>query len=70
MSTDQNEPVIRFVQGNPTPEEIAAVVAVLTSRGAQTEPPPPAATGWSGYWRRTRRSMRPGPDAWRMSLRP
>ena len=66
--------MIRFPQGNPTEDEIAAVVAaVLLSRGRagdSTDGESDRTGGWAGYWRRTRRSLRPGPDAWRLSLRP
>ncbi|MGI8768370.1 MAG: acyl-CoA carboxylase subunit epsilon [Propionibacteriaceae bacterium] len=79
MSSDAVDPAsdpvpdagrIKIIGGNPTPEEIAAVVAVIGSRGADAaEPGPEQTSGWAEYWRRTRRSLRPGPDSWRNSLR-
>lgn len=59
------------VNGNPTDEELAALIVVLAfgSRAGNTEPSsrPP---GWSAYWRTIRAPVAPGPDAWRMSGRP
>ena len=41
-------PVLRVLRGNATPEEIAALVAVLLSRPAAEEPPPrPAPSAWA-----------------------
>ncbi len=49
--TDAAEPRLRVVRGNPSPEEVAALVAVLTSRAralaAATAPEPPGGfTPW------------------------
>ncbi|GAA2098556.1 acyl-CoA carboxylase subunit epsilon [Microlunatus panaciterrae] len=67
-------PVFTVTHGNPTPEELAALVAVLTARGRQPQPQPnePARTnsaGWSAYWRGVRAPLHPGPGAWRASGR-
>jgi hypothetical protein len=62
------DPVI--IKGNPTDEEVAAVVAALATLPSAT--PAPAArrpTGWSAYWRSLRTPPHPSPDAWRTSLR-
>ena len=68
-----DEPPVAFsvVRGNPTEEELAALVTVLIlrSRGAASAPEP-AASGWSAYWRTVRAPVTPGPNAWRMSGRP
>ena len=68
MSTD---PVLRVVKGEPTDEELAALVTVLTLRSA-SQPTAPAAgpSGWSAYARTVRPPVLPGPDAWRRSARP
>jgi Acyl-CoA carboxylase epsilon subunit len=64
-------PVLRVVHGDATPEEIAAVVAVLLSRPAPGAPPPrPAPPAWSDRSRLLRRPLFPGPDAWRRSALP
>jgi len=66
------EPVLRIVKGDPTPEELAALIAVVTARS--TAPTPPAdttrASNWSTYWRNARTPLRPGPNQWRASAHP
>ena len=55
------------VRGNPTDEELAAVLLVLSARRAP-EPAPaerPRSTGWSAYWRGVRTPLVHGPGAWR-----
>ncbi len=61
------QPVLRIVAGNPTPDEVAAVTVLLTalSRGAAPDTPPPG--GWSDLSLRIRRMPAPGPGAWRNS---
>ena len=64
-------PVLRLVRGAPTPEELAAVVAVLLARsGAVTvaEPAPAPPRLWSRPQLRT--PLTPGPGAWRASALP
>ena len=63
------EPVITISRGNPTDEELAALVAVLLTRPAPATPAVAAASGWSAYWRSVRAPVQPGPGAWRMSGR-
>lgn len=61
--------MIKVVRGNPTPEELAAALAVVRARAAAqaesapgTPPPPP---GWSDPARIARRDThRAGPRAW------
>ncbi|MFW6204053.1 MAG: acyl-CoA carboxylase subunit epsilon [Actinomycetota bacterium] len=68
MSEDADPPV-RVVKGDPTPEELAALVAVISAKaaeagGAETERP----STWAAYWRTVRTApLRPGPGAWRAS---
>ncbi|MFF3327730.1 acyl-CoA carboxylase epsilon subunit [Streptomyces sp. NPDC002889] len=67
--------MIKVVRGNPTPEELAAALAVVQARAAATldaaagAPLPPE--GWSDPARiaRTRRPM-PGPRSWARSYWP
>ncbi|MBU6277999.1 MAG: hypothetical protein KGN78_02015 [Actinomycetales bacterium] len=63
---------IRVVHGSPTPEELAVVIALLTSAGPRATAKP--ATGplnlWSRRSRMIRPPQRPGPDAWRASMLP
>jgi Acyl-CoA carboxylase epsilon subunit len=71
MVTDSG-PVLRVIRGDATPEEIAAVVAVLLARAApsDTPPPRPAPSTWADRSRLLRRPVYPGPDAWRRSALP
>ncbi|MFG2991565.1 acyl-CoA carboxylase epsilon subunit [Streptomyces sp. NPDC048257] len=61
--------VIKVVKGNPTPEELAAALAVVQARAAALAmaPPgaPPVADEWSAPARVARRRVPyPGPRAW------
>ena len=54
------------VKGNPTPEELAAVVAVLASQGgAVEESAAPARSRWNERAALLRHPLRHGPGAWR-----
>jgi acyl-CoA carboxylase epsilon subunit len=66
------EPALRVVRGDATPEEIAALVAVLMARsgsasGAARLAVRPARGAWSDRSRQLRRPLQPGPGAWRRS---
>ena len=66
-----SEPALRVVRGDATPEEIAALVAVLLSRvGGDEVPPGQARSAWADRARQLRRPLRPGPGAWRRSALP
>ena len=58
---------LKLVRGNPTPEELAAVVALLAARSAAApaEEPAPARSLWAVPQLRTPLSH--GPGAWRAS---
>lgn len=63
-------PVLRFIAGNPTPEEIAAVSAVLLAAGAETESAAPIGRARRAQNRRARLGLRlrPGLGAWRRTM--
>lgn len=65
------EPTFRVVRGTPTPEELAAIVGVLSQRSratlAPSAPPPPSRWRESGL---PPVPARPGPGAWRASVFP
>jgi hypothetical protein len=63
---------LRIERGNPTPEEIAALLAVLTKkRETKGEPEPRwATTAKAGFFHPDGRPTRPGPDGWRTSALP
>ena len=63
----RDEPLLRIVSGDPTPDELAAVTVVLSAlRRTAGEPDQPAPVGgWSDLSLRIRRVPAPGPGAWR-----
>lgn len=67
-SAGAEHPVLRIERGDPTPEELAAVLAVLAVAGAgrQSAPAAPApASGWTDRSRYVRRPLVPAPNGWR-----
>jgi len=73
----QQRPVLRVVRGNPSDVELAAITATLTAlRGtAPAAEPERPVSFWANRADRLRRGpaqspVRPGPGAWRYSLRP
>ena len=71
------EAPIRVVHGNPTDEEIAAVVTVLAavsaaaqSRSSNDRRGDGVRGGWTARERGVRAPLRPGPGGWRASAFP
>jgi Acyl-CoA carboxylase epsilon subunit len=65
-----SRPVLRVVRGDATPEEVAAIVAVLLARAASdvgAPPPRPAPSAWADRSRLLRHPVHASPDAWRRS---
>jgi hypothetical protein len=69
---DEGRPVLRVIRGDATPEEIAALLAVVTARSAATAEPEPstAPPAWLDRAGRMRQPLPPGPGAWRASVWP
>ena len=67
--SDEKAPLLRVVSPDATPEEIAALVAVVASLGG-AEPPPARRPDWNRPARLVRTTHRHGPDAWRASSLP
>ena len=63
-------PLLRVVRGEPTPEELAALLAVLASRTAGTPDVPHSRSAWNDPARRVRRPVVHGPGGWRSSAYP
>jgi hypothetical protein len=67
---EPQRPLLRVVKGDATPEEVAALVAVVAVLGSGGEPPPRRTPEWSGHHRKTRLSLPHGPGGWRSSALP
>jgi len=62
------KPHLRIVRGNPSDEELAALVAVVTTMGSGAEPEPePPRSAWSERRARVREPLPHGHGAWRAS---
>lgn len=67
----QPEPLLRVVSPNATPEEVAALVAVLSSMGGgAAEPSARRTPEWQAPRRRLRVTFPHGPGGWRASALP
>ncbi|MFH5880472.1 acyl-CoA carboxylase subunit epsilon [Arthrobacter sp. NA-172] len=73
MTAEQNdsvaaEPLLSVVKGDPTPEELAALTAVVASLGSpqEAEAAPPSTRQWLRR-QQLRLDPTPGPGAWKRS---
>jgi hypothetical protein len=66
---EHKQPLLRIVHGNPTPDEVAVIVAVVASRARPVEEQPHFSL-WSRKSRQVRPNLRPGFGAWRASTMP
>jgi len=66
-STEERRPFLRVVRGDPSPEELAALVAVLASVGGPAAAPPRRTPEWNAPRRLHRLPQAQGPGAWRAS---
>ncbi|GAB3666649.1 acyl-CoA carboxylase subunit epsilon [Actinocorallia lasiicapitis] len=59
---------LQVVKGDATPEEIAALIAVISARAAaESEVPEKRRSAWTDRSRLARQPLRAGPGAWRAS---
>ena len=63
----QAQPLLRVVKGDPTAEELGALVAVVASLGGPAAPAPRRTPVWNAPARLQRRVLRHGTGAWRGS---
>ncbi|GAA4375132.1 acyl-CoA carboxylase subunit epsilon [Nocardioides caricicola] len=61
------QPFLRVVRGDATPEEVAALVAVLGSLGPAEPARARRTPEWSAHHRKVRRPLAHGPGGWRSS---
>jgi hypothetical protein len=57
----------QVVAGNPTPAEVAVLVAIFSSRSGTSDAGAPAATAWNDRSALMRKPVFPSPDGWRRS---
>jgi hypothetical protein len=65
--------VLRVVRGDATPEEVAALVAVLAATGGgggTADAGDPSPSRWTDRTASVRAPLQPGPGAWRASAWP
>jgi hypothetical protein len=67
-ATEQVQPLLRVVRGDPTPEELAALIAVVSSRGGGLDEPAPQRSLWGRP--SLRQPLATGPGAWKASSLP
>ncbi len=73
MSEEQAEagtprqPLLRVVRGDATPEEVAALVAVLAAVGGTPPASPRPRSEWAAHHRKVRSHHPHGPGGWRSS---
>ncbi|MBC9735481.1 acyl-CoA carboxylase subunit epsilon [Nocardioides marmotae] len=67
---EPTRPLLRVVSPHATPEEIAALVAVLTAVGGVEAAAPARRPEWSAPHRGVRRTHPHGPAGWRSSTLP
>ncbi|MBV9856792.1 MAG: acyl-CoA carboxylase subunit epsilon [Streptosporangiaceae bacterium] len=67
-----NEPALRVVRGDASPEEIAALVVALAALRRDSEPGrnTTARSVWNDRSRLLRSPVHPSPDGWRRSALP
>jgi hypothetical protein len=61
------QPLLKIVTPDATPEEIAALVAVFAALGSGEEPPTRRTPEWSAHHRKVRVTYPHGPGGWRSS---
>jgi hypothetical protein len=68
-STGSPVPEMQIVRGEPSDEELAALVTVLAELArAATAEPPVTRSAWADPKRWLRTSLHPGPGAWRAPI--
>jgi hypothetical protein len=67
-----DRPVLRVIRGDATPEEVAALLAVVAARvrSVPAAPARRAASAWTDRAQILRAPAAPGPGAWRRSAWP
>ena len=67
---ESEQPLLKVVKGDPTPEEVAALITVISSLTTDEVPPKRRTPEWSAPHRLVRAHCAPGPNGWRSSSLP
>jgi hypothetical protein len=68
VNTEDDQPLLEVIAGQPSDDELAALTAVLLAlASAESSKPPSRPGGWSDLSLRLRRPLPHGPNAWRDS---
>ena len=75
MDDKQRRPMLRVVHGDPSPDELAALVTVIAAKArqraaARRRRPELPHSAWTDRSRLVRQPVRPGRGAWRASAWP
>jgi acyl-CoA carboxylase epsilon subunit len=75
MDDKQRRPILRVVHGDPSPDELAALITVIAARArqraaARRRRPELPHSAWTDRSRLVRQLVRPGRGAWRASAWP
>ena len=63
-------PVLRVLNADATPEEIAVLVAVFSALGSAASAPAEPVSEWASHHRKVRRTVPHGPGGWRSRALP
>jgi hypothetical protein len=66
----EQQPLLKVITPDATPEQVAAIVAVLSAVGGAAPAPEPPRSQWASPARRMRSQLQPGRGAWRASALP
>ena len=69
MKPEPTPPLV-VIKGDATPEEVAALLAVLSTSGGAEAPAPPRKSQWSAHHRKVRATHPHGAGGWRSSNLP
>ena len=66
-ASDESRPALQIITPDTTPEEVAAIVAVLSALGSGETPRRRRASEWNSPYRQVRPFYSHGPGGWRSS---
>jgi hypothetical protein len=67
VNAESGAPALRVITPDATPEEVAALLTVLSALGAPAEEPAAPRSEWASPSRRVAQTLPHGPGGWRAS---